>query len=93
VSDYLDIIDTYSQNPKREKIMSDCTPASCELYDRLEAIATLNEECRLTYFDGSKLTEVQGKIVDVYAADNADWCKLNDNTVIRLDKIESFATK
>ncbi len=73
--------------------MSDYTPASCELYDRLEAIATLKKECRLTYRDGNKLTEVQGKIVDVYAADNADWCKLNNDTVIRLDKIESFATK
>ncbi|GAB4538945.1 MAG: hypothetical protein Tsb0014_28890 [Pleurocapsa sp.] len=72
--------------------MSDYTPASCELYDQLEAIATLKKECYLSYRDGNgQLAQVQGQIVDVYASDNADWCKLSDNTVIRLDRIESFA--
>jgi Rho-binding antiterminator len=72
--------------------MSDHTPISCELYDQLEAIATLKKECYLSYRDSNgNLTQVQGQIVDVYAADDADWCKLSDNTVIRLDRIESFA--
>ena len=67
--------------------MSNYTPVSCEL----EAIATLKKECRLTYLnENNELTKVGGQIVDVYAADNADWCKLSDDTVIRLDKIESY---
>lgn len=71
--------------------MSNYTPVSCELYDRLEAIATLKKECHLTYLnENNELTEVGGQIVDVYAADNADWCKLSDDTVIRLDRIESY---
>ncbi len=72
--------------------MSDYTPKSCELYDCLEAIATLKKECHLNYFDDNgKLIEVRGQIVDVYARDNADWCKFSDDTEVRLDKIESFA--
>lgn len=71
--------------------MSDYTPASCELYDLLEAIATLKKECRLTYLDeNGEYAKVSGKIVDVYAENNADWCKLSDNTVVRLDRIETF---
>ncbi len=71
--------------------MSDYTPVSCELYDRLEATATLKKECHLTYLgENNKLSEVQGQIVDVYAADGADWCKLSDGTVIRLDRIKQL---
>lgn len=71
--------------------MSNYTPVSCELYDQLEAIATLKKDCHLTYQDETGgLTKASGKIVDVYAQDNADWCKLSDDTVIRLDRIESF---
>lgn len=71
--------------------MSDYTPVSCELYDRLEATATLKKECHLTYLNkNNQLNEVLGQIVDVYAADGADWCKLDDDTIIRLDKIQEF---
>lgn len=71
--------------------MSDDTPVSCELYDQLKAIATQKKECHLTYFDNDdKLVAVCGQIVDVYAADNSDWCRFSDNTIIRLDRIEAF---
>ena len=71
--------------------MSDYTPISCELSDHLEAIAILKKECHLTYLDeNGELAEIHGQIIDVYAADNSDWCKFSDNTVIRLDKIEAF---
>ncbi len=71
--------------------MSDYTPVNCELYDRLEARATLKKECHLTYLnENNQLNEVRGLIVDVYAADGADWCKLDDDTIIRLDKIQEF---
>ncbi|MDJ0568880.1 MAG: hypothetical protein QNJ53_07505 [Pleurocapsa sp. MO_192.B19] len=71
--------------------MSDYTPVSCELYDCLEAIATLKKECHLTYLnENGEFVKVSGQIIDVYAADNSDWCKLSDDTVIRLDRIEAF---
>ncbi|MEN9566584.1 MAG: hypothetical protein RLZZ69_1780, partial [Cyanobacteriota bacterium] len=41
----------------------------------------------MTYLDeNNKLSKVQGQIVDIYAADGADWCKLDSDTVIRLDR-------
>ncbi len=71
--------------------MSDYTPKSCELYDCLETIAALKKECHLNYIDDNgRLVGIRGQIVDVYARDNADWCKFSDNTEVRLDKIESF---
>ena len=74
--------------------MSDYTPVSCELHDRLEATATLKKECHLTYRnENNEPTEVRGQIVDVYSTDEAEWCKLDDDTIIRLDKIEEFETQ
>ncbi|HEY9767206.1 MAG TPA: hypothetical protein V6C71_01710 [Coleofasciculaceae cyanobacterium] len=74
--------------------MSDYVPVSCELQDRLEATAILKKECYLTYLDeNNKLSEIQGQIVDIYAADGADWCKLSGDHVIRLDRIEAFETR
>ena len=53
--------------------MSNYTLLCCELYDRLEAIATLKKECHLTYLnENNELAEVRGRIVDVYAADGAE---------------------
>jgi len=73
--------------------MSDYTPVSCEFHDRLEATATLKKECHLTYLDeNNKLSEVQGQIVDVYTSDDAEWCKLDSDKVIRLDRIKKFET-
>ncbi|MGV2829168.1 hypothetical protein [Myxosarcina sp. GI1(2024)] len=74
--------------------MSNYTPVSCELHDRLEAIATLKQECQITFQDeDGQLVRASGQIVDVYADENADWCKLSDDTTIRLDRIESFEPK
>ncbi|BAU67341.1 hypothetical protein STA3757_47530 [Stanieria sp. NIES-3757] len=71
--------------------MSNYTPVSCDLYDQLEAIATLKQECTITYKqENGQWAKAKGRIVDVYAADGADWCKLSNDTVIRLDKIEEF---
>ena len=79
-------------NVIKEKIMSEYTPVDSKLFDRLRATATLNQECQLTYLgENNEPTEVRGKIVDVYSTDEAEWCKLSDDTIIRLDKIENFA--
>ena len=71
--------------------MNDFTPVSCYLHDCLEAIATLKQQCSITYREGSEqLTTVRGQIVGIYAADGEDWCKLGDGTLINLALIEEF---
>lgn len=71
--------------------MSDYTPVNSKLFDRLRATATLNQECHLTYIDeNNQSKEIRGQIADVYTKEDAEWCKLKDDTVIRLDKIKDF---
>ena len=71
--------------------MNDYCPLSCELSDRLEEIALLKRHCIITYSnEQNQFIQVNGQIVDIYAADGADWCKLKDGQVIRLDRIEDF---
>ncbi|NMF64597.1 hypothetical protein [Brasilonema octagenarum] len=69
-------------------------PVSCDFHDELEALATLRQECRIVYCDAAnELVEVQGRIIDVYAANKADFIKLKDGTEIRLDRIVSVNDK
>ena len=71
--------------------MSEYTPVDSKLFDRLRATATMDKECSITYRnENNEPTEVRGRIVDVYSSGDGEWCKLSDNTVIRLDKIEKF---
>ena len=71
--------------------MSDYTPVDSKLFDRLRATATVGKECSITYRnENNDTTEVQGRIVDVYSSDDGEWCKMIDDTVIRLDRIENF---
>lgn len=71
--------------------MSDYTPVSCELYDKLEAIATLHRTSQIAYRnEAGDTVETTGKIIDVYAKDGADYCKLEDDTVIRLDRLDAI---
>jgi Rho-binding antiterminator len=69
-------------------------PVSCDFHDELEVLATLRQECRIVYSNAAnELVEVQGLIVDVYAANKADFLKLKDGTEIRLDRIVSVNDK
>lgn len=69
-------------------------PVSCDFHDELEALATLRQECRIVYYNAAnELVEVQDRIVDVYAANKADFLKLKDGTEIRLDRIVSVNDK
>ncbi len=71
--------------------MSDYTPVSCELYDQLEAIATLHRTAKITYHNAAdEKKHIESKIVDVYAKDGADYCKLGDDTIIRLDRLAAI---
>lgn len=65
-------------------------PVSCDFHDQLEALATLRQPCRILYRNAvDETAEIQGRIVDIYAANRADFLKLEDGTEIRLDRIIS----
>ncbi len=68
--------------------MNDYALVDCDFYDQLEAFATLRQICQISYLNEDKETiEVQSQIVDVYAANKADFLKLKDGTEIRLDRL------
>lgn len=67
---------------------------ACSFHDELEAWATLRQDCQIIYREeeGQKQT-VTSKIIDVYAANRADFIKLQDGTIIRLDHLMSVNDK
>lgn len=59
----------------------------CSYYDRLEAFATSRTRCSLVYTDEGTERSVDGVIVDLFARDGAEFLKLDNGTVIRLDRL------
>ena len=71
--------------------MKPYTPPACSFTDYLEAAAVLRQVSRVVYWDDAdKRQDIRAKVVDIYAANGADWCKLDNSAVIRLDRIEQF---
>lgn len=71
--------------------MSDYKPVDCALQDKLEAIATLHRTADITYqTDLGETASAESKIVDIYADSGADYCKLENGTVIRLDRLQAI---
>lgn len=69
-------------------------PVSCDFHDELEALATLRQECQIVYRNAAdEVVEVQDRIVDIYAANKADFLKLKNGTEIRLDRLVSVNRK
>ncbi len=67
------------------------TPISCELYDKIEAAATLNLPCQIIYLnENNKAVYVKDEIKDIYASHHEEYLKLLSGEVIRLDKLISF---
>jgi Rho-binding antiterminator len=65
-------------------------PVSCDFHDQLAALATLRQKCQIVYrTEADDVIEVEGWIIDVYAANRADYLKLKDGAQIRLDRIIS----
>jgi Rho-binding antiterminator len=74
--------------------MDSYIPVSCDFHDELEAIATLRQTCRIVYrTEADTITEVEARIADVYAANQADYVKLDNGTAIRLDRVVSVNDK
>jgi Rho-binding antiterminator len=62
----------------------------CDFHDQLELLAISQQICQITYCDAAKgIVEVRSQIVDVYAANKADFLQLKDGTEIRLDRLLS----
>jgi Rho-binding antiterminator len=66
-------------------------PISCSGHDQLLALATLRQECRLTVNvkDGGT-TDIRGIIEDVYTRDGAEYLRLRDGSIFRLDHIQAL---
>ena len=67
---------------------------ACSFHDELEAIATLRQTVPIVYRDAEdQVQTVNSRIIDVYSANKADYLKLHDETVIRLDHLVSVNDK
>lgn len=61
-------------------------PISCSLYDKLEAFATGQITVEITV--GQQI--IRDIIVDVFSKDQAEFIRLKNGDIIRLDKIEKL---
>jgi Rho-binding antiterminator len=74
--------------------MNDYTLVSCDFHDELESLATLHQQAKIIYRnEAEEVVEVQDYIVDIYAANKADFLMLKNGTEIRLDQIISVNGK
>ena len=63
----------------------------CDLRTHLEEISNRQCQCCITYKErAEQLSRVCGYIVDIYAVNGADWCKLDNDQLICLDLIAAF---
>jgi transcriptional antiterminator Rof (Rho-off) len=66
-------------------------PISCSGHDQLLALATLRKQCRLTVdTENGGTTDIRGIIEDVYTRRGAEYLRLRDGSVFRLDHIQAL---
>ena len=66
----------------------------CSFHDELEALATLQQQCKIIYqADNNEVVEINNQIIDVYAVNRAEFLKLEDGSEIRLDRLISVNGK
>ena len=68
----------------------DYQPIDCTLHDRIEAHATLHETVRIVYRDGDRVVEVTDRIADWFAKNGAEYMRIANGTVVRLDRVVSI---
>ncbi len=69
-------------------------PISCSFYDELEALATLRQTALIKYAEADTVTKTaEGKIVDFFIRDGAEYLLLNSGMEIRLDHLISVNGK
>lgn len=63
-------------------------PIDCGEHDTLLALATLGRTMRCTVLQGNgQIVELEGVIEDVYTTAGAEYFRLRDGTIVRLDRI------
>jgi Rho-binding antiterminator len=68
------------------------SPIPCALHDRLEALATLGQPCRIVYRDADGSSrETDDRIVDVFARAGEEFVRTAAGLEIRLDRLEWVA--
>ena len=67
--------------------MTDYVPISCDLHDRLEALATLRKRCQIIYqTTHHEIVKTLDTIADVYTKNDEEFAVLGSGETIRLDK-------
>ena len=69
---------------------TDYTPIDCNYYDVL-TVYILHKNEVIVHFkqdlNKNDIEKVQGRIVDVYTKEKAEYLKMDDDSIIRLDKL------
>jgi len=66
------------------------SPIDCSLHDRLESLATLGQECRITYQGSAGVDrELTERIADVFSRGGEEFLKTASGILIRLDRLRS----
>lgn len=68
--------------------MTDYVPISCDLHDRLEALATLGKRCKIVYrATNGETIETLNTIADIYTKNKEEFVVLGSGESIRLDML------
>jgi Rho-binding antiterminator len=68
--------------------MTDYVPISCDLHDRLEALATLRKRCQIVYrATNGETIETLNTIADIYTKNKEEFAVLGSGENIRLDML------
>ena len=66
-------------------------PVDCEFHDVLEAAATLRRVVAIDHVENEGNRRVaDARIADLFARDGAEYMRLDDGSLIRLDRIVSI---
>lgn len=65
-------------------------PIDCGLHDHLEAWAVRRVPCRFRVHDDDGHREFEARIDDLFARDGAEFARLSNGDVVRLDRIEEI---
>ena len=67
-------------------------PIACNFHDRLLHFATTREEVIVGYLDAQRqVQEVKAILVDVFSKGGAEWLRLSNGELIRLDSLVQVA--
>lgn len=64
-------------------------PIDCGFHDRLLHYATLKQEVELVIMENGEKIQFEGVIEDVYTQSGAEFARMSDGRVVRLDQIIS----